>query len=280
MSMLVFKRVGEMQQWAQEQRAAGLRIGLVPTMGYLHAGHLSLIAEAKKRADVVVVSIFVNPVQFGPNEDFAKYPRNEARDLELCGQAGAAVVFLPPVPEMYAPDASVYVTEERLGSGLCGARRPGHFRGVCTVVAKLFNIAMPHVAVFGQKDFQQAAVIRRLVRDLNFPLEIVVAPIMREPDGLAMSSRNVYLVGDERQRALGLSRALAVAAEVVAASPREANEVRQRMREVLEKHALMIDYAEIVDAETLVPVAEACQGNVALIAVTCGKTRLIDNQVL
>ena len=280
MSMLVFKRVGEMQQWAQEQRAAGLRIGLVPTMGYLHAGHLSLIAEAKKRADVVVVSIFVNPVQFGPNEDFAKYPRNEARDLELCGQAGTAVVFLPPVPEMYAPDASVYVTEARLGSGLCGARRPGHFRGVCTVVAKLFNIAMPHVAVFGQKDFQQAAVIRRLVRDLNFPLEIVVAPIMREPDGLAMSSRNVYLVGDERQRALGLSRALAVAAEVVAASPREANEVRQRMREVLEKHALMIDYAEIVDAETLVPVAEACQGNVALIAVICGKTRLIDNQVL
>ena len=159
--MLVIDTAENMQAWAQAQRAAGRRIGLVPTMGYLHDGHLSLIAEAKKRSDAVVVSIFVNPVQFGPNEDFAKYPRDEARDLALCREAGAAVVFLPSVAAMYAPDASVYVTEERLGSGLCGARRPGHFRGVCTVVAKLFNIALPHVAVFGQKDYQQAAVIDR-----------------------------------------------------------------------------------------------------------------------
>lgn len=279
--MVVFKRAEELQQWALARRAAGRRIGLVPTMGYLHQGHLSLIAEAKKRADDVAVSIFVNPVQFGPNEDFAKYPRNEARDLELCRQAGAAVVFLPPVSAMYAPDASVFVTEERLGSGLCGARRPGHFRGVCTVVAMLFNLALPHVAVFGQKDFQQAAVIRRMVRDLHFPLEIVVAPIVREADGLALSSRNVYLSGEERGRALGLSRALAAAAEAVAAGPCAADEVRRRMREVLERHALTIDYAEVADAETLEPVAAAArQGQVALIAVYCGKTRLIDNRIL
>jgi len=278
--MLVLKSAEELQKWAMEQRAKGLRIGLVPTMGYLHAGHLSLIAEAKKRADVAVVSIFVNPVQFGPNEDFAKYPRDEERDLARCREAGASAVFLPPVSAMYAPDASAFITEERLANGLCGARRPGHFRGVCTVVAKLFNLALPHVAVFGQKDYQQAAVIRRMVRDLNFPVEIVVAPIVREADGLAMSSRNVYLVGDERARALGLSRALQAAAEAVSAGPRAAGEVRKRMSEVLEKHALKIDYVEVVDAATLEPVTEAQAGNVALIAVYCGKTRLIDNRVL
>ncbi len=278
--MLVIETAEEMQGWAQAQRAAGLRIGLVPTMGYLHDGHLSLIAEAKKRSDAVAVSIFVNPVQFGPNEDFAKYPRDEARDLALCREAGASAVFLPPVAAMYAPDASVYVAEERLGNGLCGARRPGHFRGVCTVVAKLFNIVLPHVAEFGQKDYQQAAVIRRMVRDLNFPLEIVVAPIVREADGLALSSRNVYLAGDERTRALGLSLALQAASESVAAGPCAVEPLRRRMLEVLEKHALKIDYVEIVDAETLEPVAEAALGHVALIAVYCGKTRLIDNRVL
>jgi len=279
--MTVFNAPQDLQAWVQAQRAAGLRIGLVPTMGFLHDGHLSLIAEAKKRADVVVVSIFVNPVQFGPNEDFEKYPRNEERDLALCRGAGAAAVFLPTPASMYFPDASVYVVEERLGLGLCGARRPGHFRGVCTVVAKLFNLALPHVAVFGQKDYQQAAIIRRMARDLDFPIEIVVAPILREADGLAMSSRNVYLAGDERTRALGLSRALQVASEAVAAGPRAAESVRQLMREVLEKHALKIDYVEIVDAGTLEPVTEeAARGNVALIAVYCGKTRLIDNRVL
>ena len=278
--MLVIETSEELQAWAQAQRVAGLRVGLVPTMGFLHDGHLSLIAEAKKRSDVVVVSIFVNPVQFGPNEDFEKYPRNEERDLALCRGAGAAAVFLPTPASMYASDASVYVVEERLGLGLCGARRPGHFRGVCTVVAKLFNLALPHVAVFGQKDYQQAAIIRRMVRDLNFPIEIVVAPILREADGLAMSSRNVYLAGDERMRALGLSRALQLASETVAAGPCAAGELRQRMGEVLEKHSLKIDYVEIVDAGTLEPVTEAARGNVALIAVYCGKTRLIDNKVL
>lgn len=278
--MLIFKTPEEMQGWARAQRKAGLRIGFVPTMGYLHAGHLSLVAEARRRSDAVAVSIFVNPVQFGPNEDFEKYPRDEARDLELCRGAGVAAVFLPAPAAMYAPDASVFVVEERLERGLCGARRPGHFRGVCTVVAKLFNLALPDVAVFGQKDFQQAAVIRRMVRDLNFPVEVVVAPTLREPDGLAMSSRNVYLAGDERQRALGLSRALAAAAEAVAAGPCDAEAVRRRMTEVLERHALRVDYAEVVNAETLEPVAQAARGDAALIAAYCGKTRLIDNRVL
>jgi pantoate--beta-alanine ligase len=249
-------------------------------MGYLHAGHLSLVEEARRQADVVSVSIFVNPVQFGPGEDFEKYPRDEARDLSLCREAGVAAVFLPTAATMYAPDASVFVVEERLARGLCGARRPGHFRGVCTVVAKLLNLALPDIAVFGQKDYQQAAIIRRLVRELNFPVEVVVAPTRREPDGLAMSSRNVYLAGDERQRALGLSRALQGAAEAVATGPCDAEAVRRQMRETLEAHALRVDYVEIVDADTLEPVAQAVCGNVALIAAFCGKTRLIDNRVL
>lgn len=279
--MVVLTTAEEMRRWAQARRAEGRRIGLVPTMGYLHAGHLSLVGEARQRADEVVVTIFVNPVQFGPNEDFEKYPRDEERDLALCREAGVSAVFMPPVAGMYAPDASVYVTEERLSGGLCGAKRPGHFRGVCTVVAKLFNIALPHVAVFGQKDYQQAAVIRRMVRDLNFPLEVVVAPIMREPDGLAMSSRNVYLAGDERVRALGLSEALAAAAAAVAGGARcDAAALRQRMCDALERRALAVDYVEVVDAETLEPVAEARQGHVALVAAFCGRTRLIDNRVL
>ena len=278
--MRVVETPEEMQRWAQAQRKQGLRLGLVPTMGYLHAGHLSLVEEARRRSDVVVVSIFVNPVQFGPNEDFEKYPRDEARDLALCREAGVSAVFLPVPSAMYLPDASVYVVEERLERGLCGARRPGHFRGVCTVVAKLFNIALPDVAVFGQKDFQQAAILRRMARDLNFPVEIVVAPILRESDGLAMSSRNVYLAGDERERALGLSRALAVAAEAVTAGPCAAEEVRRQMAAVLERHALKADYVEIVDAATLEPAAEARRGRVALVAAYCGKTRLIDNRVL
>ncbi len=278
--MLIFRTPGELQQWALAQRARNVKVGLVPTMGYLHEGHLSLIAEARKRADAVVVSIFVNPVQFGPNEDFEKYPRDEARDLARCEEAGATAVFLPTPAVMYAPDASVFVVEERLGQGLCGARRPGHFRGVCTVVAKLFNLALPDVAVFGQKDYQQAAIIKRMVRDLNFPIEIVVAPIVRETDGLAKSSRNVYLSAEERQNALGLSRALALAAEEVAKGPCESQALRQKMVRLLEQSALRVDYVELVDAEQLTPVAEAVPGTVALIAAFCGKTRLIDNRIL
>lgn len=278
--MLIFETVEAMQTWALTQKRSGKRLGLVPTMGYLHEGHLSLIAEARKHAECVVVSIFVNPIQFGPNEDFAAYPRNEARDLELCKQAGAAAVFLPTPAVMYAPDASVYVEETALQHGLCGERRPGHFRGVCTVVAKLFNCALPDVAVFGQKDFQQAAIIRRMVRDLNFPIQIIVAPTVREADGLAMSSRNVYLNPDERLRALGLSRALQAVSERVAAGGAATAEVKALMEKVLVEHGLRMDYAEIVDAETLKAVEQTMPGNVGLIAAFCGKTRLIDNRIL
>lgn len=278
--MHIFETVEAMQTWALTQKRSGKRLGLVPTMGYLHEGHLSLIAEARKHAECVVVSIFVNPIQFGPNEDFAAYPRNEARDLELCKQAGAAAVFLPTPAVMYAPDASVYVEETALQHGLCGERRPGHFRGVCTVVAKLFNCALPDVAVFGQKDFQQAAIIRRMVRDLNFPIQMIVAPTVREADGLAMSSRNVYLNPDERLRALGLSRALQAVSERVAAGGAATAEVKALMEKVLVEHGLRMDYAEIVDAETLKAVEQTMPGNVGLIAAFCGKTRLIDNRIL
>ena len=278
--MLIFKSAKELQDWALEQRTKGVKVGLVPTMGYLHEGHLSLIAEARKRADAVVVSVFVNPVQFGPNEDYEKYPRDEEHDLAACEKAGAAAVYLPTPETMYAPDASTYVEEKDLCTGLCGARRPGHFRGVCTVVAKLFNLALPQVAVFGQKDFQQAAVIKRMVRDLNFPLEIVVAPIVREPDGLAKSSRNVYLSAEERQNALGLSRTLALAADEVANGPCKVETLHPKMVALLEKHALRVDYVELMDPETLQPVETVSHGTVALLAVFCGKTRLIDNRIL
>jgi pantoate--beta-alanine ligase len=269
----------EVAEWAREQQRAGKRIGFVPTMGFLHAGHLSLVDEAKNQADVVCLSIFVNPTQFGPNEDLAAYPRDEENDLQLCREAGVDVVFLPSPEQMYAPDASVFVDEDKLQRGLCGMRRPGHFRGVCTVVAKLFNIVHPDVAVFGQKDFQQVAVIRRMVRDLNFPIDIVMVPTMREPDGLAMSSRNVYLSPTERENALGVSRALRSLGSVGQGHP-AAEPLREQMRTVLEQYGLLEDYVAIVDADTLEPVAHVEHGNVALIAVYCGKTRLIDNRIL
>ncbi len=278
--MQIFDTPNAMRAWSQAQQVAGLSVGLVPTMGFLHAGHLSLIAEATKRVKVTVVSIFVNPVQFGPHEDFDAYPRDIERDLALCREAGVDAVFLPQVTSMYASDASVLISENRLSQGFCGAQRPGHFRGVCTVVAKLFNIVLPQIAVFGQKDFQQVAVIRRMVRDLNFPLEVVVAPIVRESDGLAMSSRNVYLSKEERQQALGLIRALQAASDAVGIGVCDVGEVRRRMTDVLQQHQLVIDYAELANAETLEPVMQVQKGHVALLAVRCGKTRLIDNRVL
>ena len=221
----------------------------------------------------------MNPTQFGPNEDLAAYPRDEENDLQLCREAGVDVVFLPSPEHMYAPDASVFVDEEKLQRGLCGTRRPGHFRGVCTVVAKLFNIVQPDVAVFGQKDFQQVAVIRRMVRDLNFPIDIVMVPTVREPDGLAMSSRNAYLSPTERENAVGVSRALRSLGSVGQGHP-AAEPLREQMRTVLEQYGLLEDYVAIVDADTLEPVAHVEHGNVALIAAYCGKTRLIDNRIL
>lgn len=270
-----------MQAWSLAERAAGRRIGCAPTMGYLHAGHLSLVARARQSCDRIVLTLFVNPTQFGPNEDLARYPRDVERDLRLCREAGVDAVFLPQPADMFAPDHSVYVIEERLGRGLCGASRPGHFRGVCTVVAKLFNIVQPHVAVFGQKDYQQAAIIRRMTRDLNFPVEIVVAPIVRETDGLAMSSRNKNLSADERTRAVGLSRALRLAQDAWATSRTDAAALRARLCSLLaERHGLRVDYVETVDGQTLEPVQRLAPGVVVAIAAFSGNTRLIDNTVL
>lgn len=274
--MKIFREPQKLQKWARSRSKAGAKIALVPTMGYLHEGHLSLIAEAKRRkADEIIVSVFVNPVQFGPNEDYAKYPRDEKADLAKCRAAGATAVFFPTPENMYLDMHSVYVDEERLSKGLCGARRPGHFRGVCTVVAKLFNLSCPDFAVFGKKDYQQAQVIKRMVRDLNFPLEVVLAPIVREESGLAMSSRNVYLSEKESSRALALSRTLASVK-----TGRSAKVEISRMRRALEKEGLVVDYVEIVDGETLVSVPKTAKGVCVLVAVYNGKTRLIDNRVL
>lgn len=274
--MKIFREPNKLQKWARARSKAGAKIALVPTMGYLHEGHLSLIAEAKKRkADEIIVSVFVNPVQFGPNEDFAKYPRDEKADLAKCRAAGATAVFFPTPENMYLKDHSVYIDEELLSKGLCGARRPGHFRGVCTVVAKLFNLAHPDFAVFGMKDYQQAQVIKRMVRDLNFDLDIVVAPIVREKSGLAMSSRNTYLSDEERVRALALSRLLK-SVEV----GKNIKTEKARITKALEKEGLKVDYVEFVDGETLEDVKKTAKGVCVLLAVYNGKTRLIDNRVI
>ena len=281
--MKVFTEPDKLQKWAESRRLAGKKIALVPTMGYLHAGHLSLIAEAKKKgADEIVVSIFVNPIQFGPKEDFARYPRDEKADLAKCRKAGATAVFFPTAENMYLKNHSVFVDEKLLGKTLCGARRPGHFRGVCTVVAKLFNLARPHFAVFGQKDYQQQAIIRRMVCDLNFDVQIIVAPIVREPSGLALSSRNVYLSAADREKALALSRALFDLQKEI----KEEEEIDWRPRRTqivrfLRESGLNVDYVEAVEAETLKPVESSlAKGNVVLLAVYCNGTRLIDNAVM
>lgn len=274
--MKIFREPSKLQKWARSRSKAGAKIALVPTMGYLHEGHLSLIAEAKKRkADEIIVSVFVNPVQFGPNEDFAKYPRDEKADLAKCRAAGATAVFFPTSENMYLKDHSVYIDEELLSKGLCGARRPGHFRGVCTVVAKLFNLAHPDFAVFGMKDYQQAQVIKRMVRDLNFDLDIIVAPIVREKSGLAMSSRNTYLSDEERVRSLALSRLLK------SVEPgKSVKTEKTRITKALEKEGLKVDYVEFVDGETLEDVKKTAKGVCVLLAVYNGKTRLIDNRVI
>ena len=267
--MKTFTEPKKLQKWCRGQKLAGKRIALIPTMGYLHEGHLSLIAKAREKgADEIVVSVFVNPVQFCPGEDYEKYPRDEKADLAKCRAAGATAIFFPTPDNMYLPRHSVYVNEESLSKGLCGARRPGHFRGVCTVVAKLFNLVHPDFAVFGQKDYQQAQVIRRMVRDLNFDLEVVVAPIIREPSGLARSSRNTYLSPNEKEMALAISKGL-----------REFRGLRS-LTTALEKAGLRVDYVECVDAETLEPRKKPTKGCCVLVAAYCGKTRLIDNILL
>ncbi|KYH33929.1 pantothenate synthetase [Moorella mulderi DSM 14980] len=262
-------------------RQQGKSIGLVPTMGYLHEGHLTLARTAREQNDVVMMSIFVNPTQFGPGEDLERYPRDLERDRKLAAGAGVDAIFAPAVAEMYPPGYATYVQVEGLTEVLCGASRPGHFRGVATVVSKLFNIVQPDRAYFGLKDYQQAVVIKRLVRDLNFPVDIITVPTVREPDGLAMSSRNKYLDPDQRRSALALYRALNLGAELIRSGERRAAVVREAMAgEILARPGTRVDYVAVNDAETLAPLEEI-KGRVLLaLAVWVGNTRLIDNLTL
>jgi pantoate--beta-alanine ligase len=279
--MNIFTTAAELHAWSVAEKRAGRSVGLVPTMGYLHEGHLSLIREARKHCDSVAVSIFVNPTQFAPNEDYDAYPHKEEDDIALCEAEGATAVFLPTPAEMYPTDASTWVEETVLAKGYCGAQRPIHFRGVCTVVAKLFNIADPDVAVFGQKDFQQVAVISRMVRDLNFPVKIIRAPIIRDDDGLAKSSRNTYLSADARKRALSLSRSLFAAKAAVDAGERDAAKLEASIRQQTEAEGWIPDYVNVVDSETLMPLESVTPGASAiLLACRSEGLRLIDNILL
>ena len=256
-------------------------VGLVPTMGYLHEGHLSLVRRARQECDRVIVSIFVNPTQFGPQEDLSRYPRDLERDLRLLEPLGTDLVWLPTAGIMYPPGFQTWVEVETITRPLEGAMRPGHFRGVATVVAKLFNAVQPEKAYFGQKDAQQAAVVRRMARDLDFPVEIVICPIVREPDGLAMSSRNVYLDPEQRKAATVLYRSLSAAKQAYQAGERDAEEIRETMKEVLRKEPLAeVQYVSCADYDTLEEL-ETVSGRALLsLAVLIGKTRLIDNMVL
>ncbi|HYN22873.1 MAG TPA: pantoate--beta-alanine ligase [Thermoanaerobaculia bacterium] len=276
--MLQVRTVEDLRRETGSWRKAGERIGFVPTMGALHTGHLSLVEIARRHADRVVASVFVNPAQFGPNEDFTRYPRQPEKDAGMLQQAGCDLLFLPGVETIYPPGHTVYVDLGIPSEGLEGACRPGHFRGVATVVALLFNLVQPDVAVFGEKDAQQLAVIQRLVRDLHFPVEIVAAPTVREPDGLAMSSRNAYLSPEERRSSTVLHRALQTAGAAIEGGELQGGEVRRILKETLNSEPLAhVEYAEVVDAETFQPV-ETLQGRLVLpLAVRIGGTRLIDN---
>jgi pantoate--beta-alanine ligase len=270
--------VEEVRQAVAQPRRQGLTVGLVPTMGALHRGHAALIETARAETGFVVVSIFVNPTQFGPSEDFSRYPRPLEQDLELCGTLGADLVFHPSVEVMYPPGFSTHVEVSGLPDGLCGASRPGHFRGVCTVVLKLFNLIQPDRAYFGQKDGQQARIVQQMAADLNVPVQVCVQPTVREPDGLALSSRNRYLDPDQRRRATILYSALREAEARIQAGERDAEAIRRLLAErVQQTPGALLDYASVVDAGTLQPVAQL-QGEVMLaLAVKLGSTRLIDN---
>ncbi|MBP2669604.1 MAG: pantoate/beta-alanine ligase [Deltaproteobacteria bacterium] len=280
--MELLRSPGAMRAWADARRAGGARIGLVPTMGYLHEGHVSLVRIARERGcGAVAATIFVNPAQFGPGEDFDKYPRDEARDLAMLSEAGASAVYLPGVPDMYPEGFQTYVEVTGASQGLCGASRPGHFRGVATVVAKLFLAAKPHVAVFGEKDFQQLAVIRAMARDLDFGIEIVGAPIVREPDGLAMSSRNAYLKGDDRIAARCLSRGLFRARALFDGGERDAGTLVAAAREEIAGEPLAkLEYAEGRDPRTLAPLEGRVDAIAVVVAAKVGPARLIDNITL
>lgn len=276
----IIHSVPDLQKWSMDQKKQGKTVGLVPTMGFLHAGHLSLIDAARAGgADVVAVSIFVNPTQFGPTEDFDQYPRDFEHDRKLCEERGADVIFAPAVSDMYPAPITCWVEETEISKGLCGRTRPIHFRGVATVVTKLFNAALPDLAVFGQKDAQQAAVIKRMVRDLNFPVRILVAPIVREEDGLALSSRNKYLSKDEHDRALSISRSLFGAKKALESGTRnDALAETDIIRRALTDAGGVVDYVEALDPDTMMPLTDGSARPVLFaVAVRFGSTRLIDN---
>ncbi len=276
--MNIVSSVSEVRAQVKEWRRLGLSVGLVPTMGYLHEGHKSLIVRAVAENDRVVVSDFVNPIQFGPTEDLASYPRDIEADARLCEAAGAHLIFHPRPEDMYEPDFCTYVDMKVLTEGLCGKTRPTHFRGVCTVVSKLFHIVAPDRAYFGQKDAQQLAVIRRMVRDLNFDIQIVGCPIVREEDGLAKSSRNTYLNAEERKAAVVLSRAVFLGRSMMEKGEKSAAAVLAAMKACIESEPLArIDYVEMVDADSMQPVEQAQGPVLCAMAVYIGKTRLIDN---
>ncbi|MFZ0826299.1 MAG: pantoate--beta-alanine ligase [Verrucomicrobiia bacterium] len=287
--MRIVSSIATMQRLARQWQRAGKHIGLVPTMGYLHAGHLSLVQRARQASGkygTVVVSLYVNPAQFGPKEDFSKYPRDLKRDFKLCRQAGVDVVFTPGDEEMYPGKVegpySTYVVEEKLSQGMEGESRPTHFLGVTTVVAKLFNIVLPDVSVFGAKDWQQAAIIKRMAADLNFPVKIIVAPTLRERDGLAMSSRNKYLVGDLRRQATVLWQAIQTAqAAMKKSKPISAAKLKAGLKKLIESEPdARLDYVEFFEPDTLAPVSTVTRGTHLALAVFIGKTRLIDNAPL
>ncbi len=279
--MKIVKTIKEVRAEVKQWKKEGLSVGLVPTMGFLHEGHKSLMERAVKENDRVVVSDFVNPTQFGPNEDLASYPRDLDRDAKLCESAGVTLLFNPEPEEMYYENKTTSVHMEGLTKELCGKSRPIHFDGVCSVVSKLFNIVTPDRAYFGQKDAQQLAVIKRMVRDLNFDIEIVGCPIIREADGLAKSSRNTYLSESERKAAVILSQSLQVGKELIAQGETDAVKIKNAIVKKIETEPLAkIDYVEVVDAENIVPVEKIDNNTLIAMAVYIGKTRLIDNMIV
>ena len=279
--MVLCETVVEMHAACRSLRNAEHTLGLVPTMGALHAGHLSLVAAARSECDAVVASIFINPTQFGPGEDYETYPRDFDEDCRKLESAGVHALFAPPVEEMFPPGNSTFVDTGEVGTRLDGASRPGHFRGVATIVARLFHIVRPDRAYFGQKDAAQAAVLRHMVRDLNFPVQLIVCPIIREQDGLAISSRNRYLSSEERSRALILSRALAAAQQLADTGEARAEVLREAMMKTFATdQEVRVDYATVVDPETLLPLDDITHGALVAVAAWIGSTRLIDNTVL
>ena len=276
--MKIIGTVNEVRAIVKDWKAQGLSVGFVPTMGYLHEGHKSLIEKAVKENDRVVVSVFVNPIQFGPKEDLATYPRDIERDSVLCEEAGANIIFHPEKEEMYFDDFCTHVDIEGLSDGLCGKTRPIHFRGVCTVVSKLFNIVSPHRAYFGEKDAQQLAIIKRMVRDLNFDIEVVGCPIIREEDGLAKSSRNTYLSPEERKAATILNRSLLLGKEALEGGERNSEKIKEIIiKNIMTEPLAKIDYVDIVDSLSMKEVTNIEKSVLVAMAVYIGKTRLIDN---